>query len=208
MTIFTEGFAGSAGDLVSARSGWNKYGSGTTDVAQINASGQLKLAGTFPDDGALYGQDPGNVAHFVEAKLLANAVISKAAPLLCARVTDRTDYLSIYYDDFAGEWKFKSTGGAGVLANWAGAAPNGETYRLQVSGQVVSVYKDGALVHTSDWSGGGFSSAQLTATKVGGYFASFVGALDPVLDDWRSGLVSDLAGGPSPHLAVILAHYE
>jgi len=196
MAIFTDNFTGSNGDLVSARSGWNKYGSGSTDVAQVNASNQVKFAGAFPDDGAMLGQDPGNVAHFVEARLYANAISSKVAPLLCVRVIDRTEYVGVFYDDGSSIWRLRSQGGGGGLDTWAGAAPNGEVYRVEVtSGHVVTVYKDGVSVYSHDWSGGGFSSAQLTATKVGGYLASFAGALDPVLDDWRSGLISDLGGG-------------
>ena len=208
MAIFTDNFTGSNGDLVSARSGWNKYGSGSTDVALINASNQMKLGGTFPDDGALYGQDPGNIAHFVEAKLLSNAIISKTAPLLCVRVIDRTDYLSIYYNDGSSNWSIKSTGGPGVLDNWSMAAPSGEVYRVQMdASHVMTVYKDDVLVRTHDCTGE-LSSGQLTATKVGGYFASFVGALDPVLDDWRSGLISDLGGGGGGSAIGPLMYYQ
>ncbi|MEK7064778.1 MAG: hypothetical protein AAB973_04195 [Patescibacteria group bacterium] len=198
MTIFTDDFTGTSGDNVSARTGWNKYGSGTTDVFQINASNGTKIAGTFPDDGAMYGQDPADVAHFCEAVLTSNAISSNCAAALCLRVTDRNDYLGVYYDTSSTNWRIYSFGGGSSLGTWAGAAPSGETYRAEISSaHVVTVYKDETLVNTLDVSTGFGASGQATATKVGCLAKAVTAGFDPWIDAWRSGLVSDLAGGSS-----------
>lgn len=194
MAIFTDSFTGSSGDLVSARTGWNKYGSGSTDVFQVNASNQAKIAGAFPDDGAMYGQDPAAVDHFVEATLYANAVASKCFPILGLRVVDRNEFVSLSYDDSGGAvWRIR-VNGTSVDNTSAFGAPNGEKYRFQISGSTCTVYKDDALV----WSPSALSlsGSSLTATKVGCHMLGVGGTpQDPVLDNWRSGLVSDLGGG-------------
>lgn len=194
MAIFTDNFTGTSGDLVSGRTGWNKYGSGSTDVFQVNASNQAKIAGTFPDDGAMYGQDPGAADHFVEATLFANAVKSKCSAILSVRVVDRNDRVSLEYDDGSSVWRIRN-GGASIATSNAFGAPGGEKYRFQCESAVLKTYKNDSLVWTYD-AVGDLSGGGLTNTKVGALMLSSTGSpVDTVIDDWRSGLVSDLAGG-------------
>ena len=72
MALFTDDFTGTAGQKLTARSGWAKIGAGSdSQGAEIGASNAARCAATL-DDVPLIGQIKASVDHYVQFTARSN----------------------------------------------------------------------------------------------------------------------------------------
>jgi hypothetical protein len=200
MTLFTDGFAGTAGTALDGRTGWTKFGSGANDNPVLNGSGGLKTAGADTTDSAIRGQDVGDADHFVQFIPSANAVLSNAFDqttgcIAIVRATDRNAHIGAIYDDANGLWKIIAVGTFGSLASGAGDAPDGVTpLRFVAEGDDYSVYfgdMDTPVVTTT------LSNAAYDTATACGIRTSTTSAEDPfIIGPYYSGLIADIGDIP------------
>lgn len=178
MALFTDDFTGTANDLLSSRTGWAISGSGS-DGAKINASNQLKYATT--SDDAIITHDHSGTDHYCQC--IARSTLGVGWPL-CTRVADRNTFYAGRF--VAGSWEIWLNG-TSRIALVGGTLVDGDVVRFESNGTTHTLYRNGSSVASA------VEGTNTTQTKVGTFGAN--GSLDPVMDNWQSGLIGDEAGG-------------
>lgn len=188
MALFTDDFTGTDNDPVSGRTGWTAGTPGTNN-AFINGSNSVKFTDTFNDSCVVYNEK-GAADHWCECVAGANFG-GPYFPLFVRNDGGRSNLYAVRLD--GGLWELWNVNGGALsrAENVSGTVTAGDVIRLEAVGSSLTLKKNGTTVLTHTMLN------HLTNTKVGIYPRSNVtGAA--VLDNWRSGLDGEGAGGAPP----------
>jgi hypothetical protein len=186
----TDNFTGTAGQKITARSGWSMLGSGTTgDNPEISAAGNSMGSAASNSDAGMVGENLASADHYVQAKLYSAFAWSGTGnlPLLAVRTDSRNEAWGLIYRTPTSSWQlYKAGAGAGLRSSYAATFVDGDVCRLEAQGNEIRFYLNGTLRITES----GITDG-LTTPGVG-ILVRNVTASAVIADDWESGV---LAGG-------------
>lgn len=190
MALFTDSFTGSDG-ATALDTGWATFGAGS-QAAVIRSNRCGLEADNFPSDQCIRGKDHSNNDHFAEC-IVGSDAGSITGALIAVRCVDRNEYVGIRYD--TDRYRLFFQGGGGNQDSYVTALVSGDEIRLQAEGSGTGAYKfylNDVLRIQLDYSHAAYNSA-----TTAGCHLKTASDIDVtyVMDDWRSGLLSDLGGG-------------
>lgn len=171
MTLKTDNFTGTDGQLLTARTDWSQRGSGTCR-AVVNASNQIKSVGG--GDGSTVCVDTGSNDMYAQCVGLSDFGTNDGWPL-AVRVTDRNSYVAGRWNSVDSLWEIHTQ--FGRVTSASGSFTSGDVIRLEIVSDVATLKKNGTTVLTD-------TVPSITASNYAGMFLRI--AKDPVLDDWQS----------------------
>ncbi len=175
MTVFTDDFTGTDGQLLQDRSGWTLDGG--TGSAEISSN---RLAGisSSGNNGGWFATSPGTADHYAQAAIWDASHTD--FPLVC-RMQDRNNFAVGIRINAGNQIVVARRSGGSVTSidTISITHTNGQVYRLEVEGSTARVYQAGTLRGTYTISTFG------TETKLGLVIRDATD--NPLLDDWESG---------------------
>lgn len=175
---FTDNFTGNANDLISGRTGWTAVGSGTDD-AKINASNQAKFTNTTFSSKLVY-HNATVTDHYAQCTA-RSAFVGQYFPLTVRTLDDLNYWGFRIVTNGTGEvWSCVAGTYTALNASIAITVADGDTIRLDATGDTISVLQNG----TSRFSGS-MSGTHSTRTFTGMHPRSNATG-DPIMDDWES----------------------
>lgn len=177
MTLKTDNFTGTDGQLLTARTDWAQRGGGTCR-AVVNASNQIKsVAG---GDASTVCVDTGANDMYAQCVALSDFGTDDGLPLVL-RVTDRNSYVGARFNSTSNLWEIFTQ--FGRVTSVAGSYTSGDVIRFEIVSDVATIKKNGSTVLTD-------TVPTITASNYAGIFLRI--AKDPVMDDWES---NSIGGG-------------
>lgn len=181
---FTESFTGAANtDLAALGTGWTRV-DGSSGMAAINASNQLKCTTTDTNGAAYTAPDCGTADHYAQSVFRG----ATGAFHACVRVVDRSNFIGArgYVTSF--DCYKKVSGSFTLVGTYASTPSSGDTVKIEISGTSVTVYVNSISRIT-----GTVSDAVFSGVTTCGLVARNAAA-DPWTDDWESTQTG--GGGP------------
>lgn len=188
MTLHTDDFAGTDGQLLDARPGWTRNGT-VNGIAEIR-NNRLATVATTGDNAAYDAPDTGSADHYAQAAFHSNAQANSFG-VVC-RMQDRQNWGIGIRLNSASQMQVSRRNASTVVNITTVSITHtaGDVYRIEVEGTSARIYQNGSLLTTVT------ASTFTTETKTG--VVVRINTHNPWIDDWESGPLAapavDLSG--------------